>query len=236
MTPARVTKQPRPTPRPDTADDGLCIRVPASATTLAGFRAWSQSEDFPERGVITYLGGEIIIDMSPERLSSHNAVKTEITRVLSTLVVEQDLGQFYADRARFVHEEAEVSNEPDAMFVAWENFTSGRVRMVPTKDEDDFGELEGTPDWVLEIVSPSSVGKDTDRLRKRYHAAGIPEYWLIDARGDEVRFEILLHEPADYRAAPARAGWRRSSVFGKRFRLARFNNRIGVRAYRLEMK
>jgi Uma2 family endonuclease len=36
-------------------------------------------------------------------------------------------------------------------------------------------ELEGTPDWVLEVVSQSSVAKDTKWLRESYHKAGIPE-------------------------------------------------------------
>ena len=38
--------------------------------------------------------------------------------------------------------------------VLWETFASGTIREVPTKEGDDWIELEGTPDWILEIVSP----------------------------------------------------------------------------------
>jgi Uma2 family endonuclease len=88
---------------------------------------------------------------------------------------------------------------------------------------------------VLEIVSPSSVGKDTVRLRERYHLAGIAEYWLIDARGDDLQFAILRHTPAGYDPVPAAAGWLSSEVFGRRFRLDRVRDPRGVWMYTLHV-
>jgi Uma2 family endonuclease len=204
---------------------------------VAGFRVWARSPDYPERGQIALVGKELFIDMSPERLDSHNKVKTELTRVLSNLVVEGDLGTFFSDRVLVVNEEAELSNEPDAMFASWASLESGRCRAVPSETDDgDFTELEGTPDWVLEIVSPSSVRKDTRDLREAYHRAGIPEYWLIDARGDEVQFDILVHQPGGYAAAPRRGAWQRSPVFGRLFRLDRQEDRLGRWQFRLHAR
>jgi Uma2 family endonuclease len=100
----------------------------------------------------------------------------------------------------------------------------------------DYIEFEGSPDWVLEIVSPSSVFKDTVKLRERYHRANIGEYWLIDARDAEVDFQILHHAPNGYRRAPLKRGWQPSNVFGKQFRLLRIKDRLGDSAFRLEMK
>jgi hypothetical protein len=37
--------------------------------SLAEFRAWALSDDFPERGRIDYIDGRIEVDMSPENLS-----------------------------------------------------------------------------------------------------------------------------------------------------------------------
>ena len=39
---------------------------------------------------------------------------------------------------------------------------------------------KGAPDWIIEIVSPSS--KQLDYLVKllKYQAAGIREYWIVD--------------------------------------------------------
>ena len=46
---------------------------------------------------------------------------------------------------------------------------------------------------ALEVVSESSVHKDTVQLRELYWRAGIAEYWLVDARPASPRFDILRH-------------------------------------------
>jgi Uma2 family endonuclease len=182
------------------------------------------------------MGEELFIDMSPERLDSHNKVKTEITRVLANLVVTRDLGNFYSDRTRLVNEAANLSNEPDALFAAWGTMEENRLRQVPSAtDRGDYIELEGTPDWVLEIVSTSSVNKDTRALRKNYFLAGIREYWLIDARGDKVDFQVLIYRSTGYTAS-RRRGWQKSRVFGCHFRLARHRDRLGQWQYRLQVR
>ena len=237
---ARSAERRKAAPKPKTEAVQLSafpvIRVPVRACTLAGFRAWCVSDEFPQQGQIFFLNGEIYIDMSPERLNSHNEVKTELTRVIGNLVVEDDLGKMYSDGTRIVDEAAQLSNEPDAAFVSWESFESGRVRMVPTADGNDLIELEGAPDWVLEILSPSSEQKDLVRPPMIYHAAGIPEYWLIDARGDEIEFTIQVRDDAEYRAVARRGGWQKSRVFGRSFRLERSRDRLGEWQYRLRVK
>ena len=39
------------------------------------------------------------------------------------------------------------------------------------------------PDWVLEVASPSSVGRDLDAKRRIYAEMGVPEYWQFDPQG-----------------------------------------------------
>ena len=67
--------------------------------------------------------------------------------------------------------------------------------------------VEGTPDMVLEVISEGSVKKDTDVLRELYWKTGIPEYWLIDVRGDKISFQILHYRPSGYVPASRRGGW-----------------------------
>ena len=110
------------------------------------------------------------------------------------------------------------------------------LRKIATADGEDWIELEGTPDWILEIISPSSVTKDRKKLRKSYHLAEVPEYWLIDARGENVEFEILLRGIDDYEPAENINGWQVSPTFGKKFRLRRIVDPIGGTDYRLQMK
>jgi Uma2 family endonuclease len=205
--------------------------------TFDGFRVWARSDDFPERGRIAFVNQEIIVDMSAEELNKHAQPKAEISRVVMNLVVKHDRGKFFPDRTRVVHEEAGVSNEPDATFVTWESLQSGRVRLVPHEEEpDSYTELQGTPDWILEIVSDSSVNKDTVQLRAAYHRAGIPEYWLVDARGEQIDFQILWHGPQDYVPAPRRGASQESRVFGRLVRLLRKRDRMGFWHYELKLK
>ena len=111
-----------------------------------------------------------------------------------------------------------------------------RVKKIPTADSEDFIELECSPDWVMEIISPSSERKDLKDLRDRYHRAGIAEYWLIDARGDKIRFRILVHQAAGYVEQSAARGWIKSKVFGHLFRFKKLKDRLGTWSYRLEVK
>lgn len=43
---------------------------------------------------------------------------------------------------------------------------------------DDRG-ARGAPDWVIEILSPSTAAKDQIRKRRLYERHGVREYWLI---------------------------------------------------------
>src|SRR5262249_2258249 len=157
--------------------------MPAGSMTLDEFRQWTYADDFPKNAAIAYLDGEIFIDMSPERIDSHSSPRFEIYVTLGSLVRKKRKGRMFFDRTRVVHPKAKVSNEPEAFFATWESLRSGTLRKIRTPEGDDFIEFEGTPDWIMEIVSPSSVTKDTKQLKKRYHRAGIGEYWLVDARG-----------------------------------------------------
>jgi hypothetical protein len=60
---------------------------------------------------------------------------------------------------------------------------------------------------TLEIISASSVEKDTDILRNDYWRARISEYWLVDARGDTPRFDILRYTQRGYVPTRKQGGW-----------------------------
>jgi Uma2 family endonuclease len=89
---------------------------------------------------------------------------------------------------------------------------------------------------VLEVLSDSSVVKDTRQLREAYHRAGIPEYWLVDARDEDINFQILYRRKRGYAAAPVRDGWQASRVFGRSFRLGRQRDEFGLWEYTLEVR
>lgn len=238
VVPMVVVAQPSPAAITIVPDDGSAeLKIPASAYSLQGFRDWAVSDDFPIQGKITFAGGELIVDMSPESFEEQGAVKAEICRVLLQLVRERKLGYFRIDRTLISNKEAELSNEPDAVFVANEAIQSGRVTFVPEVGRPQSSkELLGTVDWVLEIVSPSSRRKDAHVLRQTYYLAGIPEYWLIDVLGDEIDFQMLVPGESGYRAVAPVDGMLQSPAFGARFRLTRERDKLGYWNYTLEMK
>jgi Uma2 family endonuclease len=97
----------------------------------------------------------------------------------------------------------------------------------------DF-EIEGPPNLVVEVVSDSSVAKDTKRLPKAYFDAGVPEYWLVDARRENLVFRIHRRGPSGFVARrPDREGYQRSSALGRRFRLDRRRDSRGHWQYDL---
>jgi len=69
-----------------------------------------------------------------------------------------------------------------------------------------------------------------------YHNAGIPEYWLVDARDEQAKFDIWKLAPNGYRRLPNRHGWLASGVFGKSFRLVVSGYRAGRKSFTLEVR
>src|SRR5262245_30153847 len=212
-------------------------RIPSAAATHRGFRAWATSPLFPEKARPTFVDGKGSVDVSPESLETHSKVKGEFISTLIRLVRDRDLGEAHPDGAFFTNLKAGVSTEPDFMFVSWASFRAGRVKLTRKRARrDEFVELVGVPDLVLEVVNDSSVRKDLIALRRAYFRAGIPEYWLVDARSADVRFEILRRRAGAYVPSAPATMPQVSRVLRARFALRRSRNRLGRYAYTLDVK
>ncbi len=212
------------------------VRIPAGLDSLEAFRRWARSHDFPERGRYAYLNGELWVDLSMEQLFTHNLVKTQFTIDLGSLVRAAGLGYFFSDGTLLSNVDADLSTEPDGTFVSYAAIRDGRVRLTEGSTEG-YVELEGAPDMVLEVVSASSVRKDTETLRDLYRRVGIPEYWLVDVRGEKPVFDLLHHTSRGYTATRRQAGgWLRSAVFGRSFRLSQGTDPLGHPQYQVEVR
>ncbi len=213
------------------------VKVPSSALSLDGFRKWAHSPKFPKRGKISFVSDEVYLDMSPEEIRSHLSVKGDVFGALWSFCRLTNVGIAYADGAFLVNEEAGLATEPDLMFCRHETIESGQVHLrelVPGSGRQV--EIHGSPDLVVEIVSKSSVTKDKKRLRDAYFRAGITEYWLIDARGEVIEFDVLTRGESGYVAAIAdENGFRSSVALAKQVCLTRELNRIGGWRYTLDI-
>jgi Uma2 family endonuclease len=212
------------------------IDVPEEAFDLAGYRAWVKSAG-PEGVRTAYVNGNVLIESSPEALERHNKVKTAITAAIAACVQEHDLGEVYSDRTLVTNEAARLSAEPDLTFVSWGSFDGGRARLVAKAGyPDEYVELVGSPDLVVEIVSDTSVRKDKTLLREAYARAGVREYWLIDARGAQVEFALLRLDAGEWRESLNPTGPQVSEVLPGTWTLSRSINRAGRFAYRLTFR
>ena len=212
------------------------LEIPLSIRSLLDFRRWATSDEFPEQGRIDYIAGRIEVDMSPEDLFCHGTLKIEMITVLNGRAKHLQLGDLFSDRTRVSCPDADLSAEPDIVFVAADAVVGGRVRLIAkaTAGPGRYIELEGSPDLVVEIVSDSSVNKDTDRLPQAYWSAGIREFWLVDARGDQLVFEIRRAGECGFEAVPVdEHGYQHSAVFGCRYRLDRSRDGRGLWTYNL---
>ena len=215
--------------------DDVTARIPGWVVDHESFRRWCHSPEFPEEGRVTFVDGEVIFDLSREQIYSHVRMKTVLAAALHDLTRRQQSGVFFGDGLLISNLPAEVSNNPDGTFVSAESFKSKTVRHIEGAAEG-FVELEGSPDMVLEVVSDSSVKKDYELLREAYWKAGIREYWLVDARGGRLEFQILKHTRRGYSPTRKVGGWLKSAVFDQAFQLVATENPFGQADYELKVR
>ena len=211
------------------------IKIPGNVATLTAFRHWSLSESFPKRGRIDWVGSQIEVDRSPEDLFTHGTLKTAIVASLWPLARRKGYNLFTGE-TRISSIVGNLSTEPDVVAVSDAAIDTDRVKLTPKAggEADRFVELEGGPELVVEIVSDASVGKDRRRLPPAYFAAGVTEFWLIDARGPELEF--VIHHRGESGFVPVTVGVdgdQPSTVFSCGFRLIRGRNARGRYFYDL---
>ena len=114
---------------------------------------------------------------SPENVD-HNDLVSWLGAILRPFVEVRQLGRLTINRVAYRLSDKNAP-EPDLGFVS-----TARLGIVKS------GYVDGPPDLAVEIISPESVVRDYEDKRRRYEAAGVGEYWIIDA--DEKRATFLV--------------------------------------------
>lgn len=209
--------------------------IPDEATaSLAAFRRWALSDDSPSRGRFDFIDSEIEVEWEPEDFFTHGTLKGELLRGISDEIGKAEGGYLFT-RARFSCPATNLSAQPDGTFVSVQSVESGRIGLMPKPGGEawQYVELEGPPDLVVEVVSDSTVRKDTKRLPHAYFAAGVTEFWLVDGRKD-LTFVLHARGESGYEPVAADAeGFQPSAVLGTSFRLDRTKDRLGAWQYDL---
>ncbi len=131
---------------------------------------WTYAEfaRLPSEGSTRYevIDGELAVTPSPS--SRHQRVVTGLTRLLSTFVHDHRLGEVFVGPIDVLCAEGDYL-APDLVFVR-----KNRLGLV-----SDRG-IEGPPDLVVEVISPSTAHRDRGTKLDRYRYFGVAEYWVID--------------------------------------------------------
>jgi Uma2 family endonuclease len=173
--------------------------------------------------------------MTKEQLFTHIQVKDQFTQVLGRLVQKNELGWYFSDGVLLTNVSADISGNPDSTYISKESLATGRVHLLEGA-KGGYTEVEGSPDMVLEVVSRSSLRKDTEVLHEAYWDAGVQEYCLVDARKPTLRFDIFHYAAKGYVPIGKHAGWLTSRVFGKSFRLTQSKGPLGYPKFTLSVR
>ena len=74
------------------------------------------------------------------------------------------------------------------------------ILIVCNENDRDERRVNGAPDFIVEILSPSSRYHDMFRKLNKYRLAGVREYWIVDPKSRRVTVYDFEHDelPASY--------------------------------------
>jgi Uma2 family endonuclease len=129
---------------------------------------------FPDDGKRHELiDGEHFVTPSPNL--KHQAVSANLVALIWTYLRQNPLGKVYAAPLDVVFSHFDVV-EPDLLYVS-----NARREVLTTKN------VQGAPDLVVEIGSPSTRRRDEKLKHQLYERFNVTEYWVADPDIDVVR-------------------------------------------------
>ena len=123
------------------------------------------------------INGIIVKKQAPA--PAHQRASMRLSRIMSNFIFDKQLGELFAAPIDVFFD---ISNntQPDLLFV---------------KKERDFiitrNGIEGAPDLIVEILSPSTFKIDRTDKMALYLQFGVPEYWIVDPKNQSIEVYVL---------------------------------------------
>ena len=128
------------------------------------------------------LDGELFVTPAPGM--AHQRASRNLTGLLWQLAKESGAGEIYAAPFDIVLSDTNVV-QPDLIFVS-----SERAHIITEAN------VQGAPDLVVEILSPSTADRDLTVKRGIYARHGVQEYWIVDT--DARTVTVLLRDSQEF--------------------------------------
>jgi Uma2 family endonuclease len=159
---------------------------PPEATVIKGDWAPDQGEwtyedwlKLPDDGYrYEVINGELF--MSPPPSARHQRVLMRLVDHLLAFLRLHAVGEVIVAPVGVRLPNQPVPLQPDIIFVQ-----SERLAIIG----EDY--IEGAPDLVIEILSPSNWLYDRREKMQVYQEAGIAEYWIVDPRAQTIDIQVL---------------------------------------------
>jgi Uma2 family endonuclease len=126
---------------------------------------WDTPEDGKRYEVID---GALFV--TPPPILEHQGASMVLCNYLWPYIRQRQLGKLYAAPVGVILDD-ENGLQPDLVYVS-----NSRLNILSQRG------IEGAPDLVVEILSPSTQARDRGIKLRRYAAAGVPHYWIVDPR------------------------------------------------------
>lgn len=114
----------------------------------------------------------VLYHMAATPSTKHQDVSQNLIGLLRPYIIRHRLGALY-NAPYGVQLPNQSVVEPDLLFVS-----AARRHIITARC------CEGTPDLVVEVLSPSNTRHDLVRKRELYARHGVPEYWVLEPHAE----------------------------------------------------
>ena len=186
------------------------VHPPVALDPTDAVRVWTYDDlaAIPQdRNRYEIIDGTLLVSPAP-RLS-HQAVLTQLFALLHRELHQPGLAKVFCAPTDVVFAPRRVV-EPDLVVVR-----TARAAILTERA------IEGVPDLLVEILSPSTAHVDRGRKQRLYGEVGVPEYWIADPATNTL--DVLTSDAAGVmhlRGTYGVADTARSATFAMTFAVA----------------
>lgn len=129
------------------------------------------------------IEGELI--MTPSPVTRHQRISGRLFAFIFAFVTDNNPGEVFAAPYDVVFDNYNVF-QPDILFIS-----KDRLNIITDKN------VQGSPDFVIEILSESTGYRDAIQKKRLYARFGVREYWIV-APDDKLVEVYYLKDKGEY--------------------------------------